>query len=886
MPNTAPHASAGGPYYVQVGNALVLSAAASFDADGDPLYYRWDLDGDGQFDDVVGVGPTIPWAMLGDFGLNGEGAYTIALQVGDDPSFALASTATSTVTVYTNDPPAFSGGDTVSVTMNENNTNPMGFYGVSDPQLAFQGLSLSISGGADAALFYVLGNYGLYFHSAPNFEAPIDANGDNIYEVTARLTDSDGAYDEQTVYVTIVNRNEAPTAVAAADASHAAPGQSILFDASGSTDPDAGGTHQYRWTFGDGSPSEWGVGQEGILSHAFTLFGTYTVVLEAFDQGGLSSTTQLTIVIDQGNVAPVADLGGPYEVVLGGAVALDGVNSYDPNTSAGDRIVQWEWDVNGDGDYEITGVSSVDLSSAAIIVMGEGQHDIALRLTDTFGAVTVASTTLMITNSPPAITSGSGDTAFYALSENHSIVAQIEVSDPQQAFQTLTLSIVGGSDAALFGISGSGDLYFANEPDFDAPADLGGDNTYDVTIRVTDSLGAYFDQTVSVGVTDTADAVYGTEVDDAIVANAAGGSYFGLGGNDAITGSAGADLIDGGAGADRAIYGVASTVADWFRNPDGTWTVSVGAADTIASVERLDFTDRDVFLDRAAQTFTGDGTSDLLLRHTNGTLSLWFVEGAAIAGVGFGSISADWTPQSGDFNGDGRDDILWRNTSSGAMSMWFMDGAAVTGVSFGSVATNWVIEGLGDFNGDTRDDILWRNTTSGDMSLWFLNGTAVSGGAFGNVGSGWVVETLGDFNGDGRDDILWRESSSGAMSMWFINGQAVTGGAFGTVGSNLVVEGAGDFNGDGRDDIFWRNSATGDVSLWFMNGQAVTGYAGFGINNDWDIAALGDYNGDGRDDIIWRHDDASMVAWFINGASVTGQSLGSLSTDWIINPGG
>ena len=64
----------------------------------------------------------------------------------------------------------------------------------------------------------------------------------------------------------------------------------------------------------------------------------------------------------------------------------------------------------------------------------------------------------------------------------------------------------------------------------------------------------------------------------------------------------------------------------------------------------------------------------------------------------------------GDFNGDGKADILWRHTS-GAVAIWFMNGSHIAGMgSLGNISADWVVERVGDFNGDSKADILWRNT--------------------------------------------------------------------------------------------------------------------------------------------------------------------------------
>src|SRR5699024_4479772 len=69
-------------------------------------------------------------------------------------------------------------------------------------------LTFSISGGADQALFTINGTTGvLTFNSAPDFENPADANGDNNYEVSVQVSDGSNT-DVQAITVKVTDVNE------------------------------------------------------------------------------------------------------------------------------------------------------------------------------------------------------------------------------------------------------------------------------------------------------------------------------------------------------------------------------------------------------------------------------------------------------------------------------------------------------------------------------------------------------------------------------------------------------------------------------------------------------------------------------------------------------
>ncbi len=139
------------------------------------------------------------------------------------------------------------------------------------------------------------------------------------------------------------------------------------------------------------------------------------------------------------------------------------------------------------------------------------------------------------------------------------------------------------------------------------------------------------------------------------------------------------------------------------------------------------------------------------------------------------TMSPDVPHPAGDLDGDGKADVVWRNTTTSDVAVWLMNG--LTPKQEGVIWTAplaWQIVGVGDFNGDGTADILWWHT-SGTLYLWLMNGLSIVGqGSPGGASTDWTVVSVGDFNGDGTADILWRHTS-GTLYLWLLNGPSVIG---------------------------------------------------------------------------------------------------------------
>src|SRR4051794_11443550 len=82
----------------------------------------------------------------------------------------------------------------------------------------------------------------------------------------------------------------------------------------------------------------------------------------------------------------------------------------------------------------------------------------------------------------------------------------------------------------------------------------------------------------------------------------------------------------------------------------------------------------------------------------------------------------------GDVNGDGHADLLWRSQTTGQDYLYTMNGTAITSGE-GSLRTvadlNWSVVGTGDFDGDGKADLLWRNHVTGENYLYLMDGRTI-----------------------------------------------------------------------------------------------------------------------------------------------------------------
>jgi hypothetical protein len=206
---------------------------------------------------------------------------------------------------------------------------------------------------------------------------------------------------------------------------------------------------------------------------------------------------------------------------------------------------------------------------------------------------------------------------------------------------------------------------------------------------------------------------------------------------------------------------------------------------------------------------------------------------------------------------------------------------------------NWKLAGTGDFNSDGKIDIVWSNVSTAHNCVWYMDGTAFAG--YGRLPDGsttdWVLAGVGDFDRDGNPDLIWRNEVDGRNGVWYLEGVQLKSIGIMTTGANLdwKLLGTGDFNSDGQVDLVWRNTNDGRNAVWYMNGAelASVGWLDSVQNQNWKLRGTGDFNSDGKTDLIWTDiSDGRNCIWYLDGVTLIGvEFLTTVTdTDWgIVN---
>lgn len=431
-------------------------------------------------------------------------------------------------------------------------------------------------------------------------------------------------------------------------------------------------------------------------------------------------------------------------------VTLDASDSSDPD--AGDSIVSYAWDLDGDGQYDDATGSVVEHTFGQF-----GVFEVGVQVTDESGATDTATVTVTADQGNLGPAADAGGAYVTAFGQGLTLDASAS-SDPNENWGDSIVSWAWDLDGDGQFDDASGEMvslsasqvqtYFAGAP--------GSSTQTTVGVQVTDEFGAVSTAFASLLVRN---GLVGTSGDNRLVGGESADLIQGLGGHDRLEGGSGNDRLEGGDGDDQ-LYG--GPGADELVGGDGYDTatyaserapVSINlqtgvhsgeaAGDTFSSIEHFQLSDRaDSFIGSSgADSVDGLGGADVLVGGAggdtlNGGAGGDRLEGGAgsdrlIGGAGddvfvFNLDALDGSTDSLDWTRGDKIDLrgIDANPNLGGDQAFTLSSGGLTGVA-GQVAVTWsavtkITTALIDYNGDGVADLVLEIGGKVEASDWFL----------------------------------------------------------------------------------------------------------------------------------------------------------------------
>ncbi|MEM3342324.1 MAG: PKD domain-containing protein, partial [Thermoplasmata archaeon] len=450
--NQPPTANAGSNRTIYAGETVYFNGIGS-DPDGYIVLYEWDFNGDGVWD------YTSPSTGAASWTYTAGGVYTAVLRVTDNYGAKATSTCTITVLVITNRPPVANAGPDINGVANSsvflngtdgyivlyewdfeddgvydyasassgqvNHTYTLpgtylarlrvkdnnGSYATDTcvvriarqnfPPVAFAGEDCTVYVGEQVRLVGTghdpdgtITAWAWNFGDGNSSFSTSTGAVTHIYTAPGRYTavltvyDNEGANGTDTVNITVIRPNRSPVAYAG-EPSTVVQGQMARLSGTG-YDED-GSIVLYEWDFYDDGSYDWYSTSNGVVSIRLDQIGNFTMRLRVTDNDGATNTSITWVNVVSANMAPTVSLPTQSNIYLGRNSTL--------TCNAGDAdgyIVLYDWDIDGDGIYDISTTSS----QLSFVPERLGNFTFRVRVKDNSGAYGYANGTYTVLPAP------------------------------------------------------------------------------------------------------------------------------------------------------------------------------------------------------------------------------------------------------------------------------------------------------------------------------------------------------------------------------------------------------------------------------------------------------------------------------------------------------
>ncbi len=345
----------------------------------------------------------------------------------------------------------------------------------------------------------------LAFKKSPNFDAPADANTDNVYEITIKAADGTGSTALSDTFDARVEVKPDPLSggleVAGDSEVPYAENETIDVGNYTATNENLEADAVIEWTLEGPDAALFAITADSSTHGAALSFklppdfetradrnrnGEYEVTIKVSSGTGKGSRKVTVTVTDVGE-APVVEGPKTLEVAENTTTVLATYKVVDPDEgdttttialAGGDAA---RFTLTDEGELRFTPPPDFDSPSDS---GKDNVYNITIEGSDETltGLPLVVAVTVTDVNEAPVFTHGS---VAYSYAENATTVVGLFAASDEDSGDTVMLSLAG-TDAADFSLAANGEVSFASTPDFESPADANRDNRYQFTVEALD----------------------------------------------------------------------------------------------------------------------------------------------------------------------------------------------------------------------------------------------------------------------------------------------------------------------------------------------------------------------------------------------------------------
>ncbi len=454
----------------------------------------------------------------------GDNVYSVAVQARNAESNISGLAVTVTVTEVNEGPTiSLQGNAPGSVPENTETTRVLATYTAADPERPGVRITRWSTSGRDGGDFVINALGQLMFRYPPDHERPVDANRDNVYELTIRA--SDGRYtgtleEVQVVTVTDVDEMPAITSTGRTEFTQQENRTSILYTFR-ATDPEqdtiswsAAGPDGSRFTLDDGGRLSFTTEPDFDLPGDADQDNVYNVTIQARDPALNTAELEILVTVTDHNegVEPTISTRRPPATYRENGTST--VYTFQASDPQRDSAITWSLSGTDSGAFTITPDDSgrgtltfnrpPDFESPADSNR-DNEYELTVVARDPEGNSDQVSFTIIVTDHNEGVEptiSTRRPPATYRENDTR-IVYTFRASDPQRDPIIWSLE---GADTGDFSItrdsSGRGALTFNSPPDYESLADANSDNEYELTVVASDGDGNSDRVTFTITVTD------------------------------------------------------------------------------------------------------------------------------------------------------------------------------------------------------------------------------------------------------------------------------------------------------------------------------------------------------------------------------------------------